>query len=268
MGVYGQTQSTTGKSIVGVSTATSGSTFSGFFENNSPNGTALFASNKGTSGSSSAIWSNTESPTGYSALLGGGLGIRIRSHVGATYFNIASGKYFGVDTADSAQFDIPGTGNVLFWDNVHVNNTFTAGAKNFEIDHPLDPLNKVLRHSCIESDERKNLYDGTVTTDARGYATITVPEWFTALNENFRYQVTVLEEDDSDDFVLAKVARKLKDGAFVIRTNKPSVEVSWQITGVRKDAYAKFNPLIVEEEKPSAIRGKYLHPDAFEKHVP
>ncbi len=130
-------------------------------------------------------------------------------------------------------------------------NSVCAQVKNFRIDHPLDPENKYLVHSSVESDEMKNVYDGVVVTDARGYATIALPEWFEALNNDFRYQLTVLDDGDSDEFVLAKVVRKVAGNRFAIRTSSPGVEVSWQVTGVRKDAYALGNPLRVEQEKPT-----------------
>lgn len=156
--------------------------------------------------------------------------------------------------------DIPGTSDLLFWDNVHVNNTFTAGAKNFKIDNPLDPYNSFLSHSCVESDEMKNMYDGTVRTDAKGVATVTLPDWFMALNENFRYQLTVVDEE-GEGFVMAKVSRKIQNGRFQIRTSAPGMEVCWMVTGVRKDAYAKANPLQVVSEKPATLRGKLIHPE-------
>jgi hypothetical protein len=185
-----------------------------------------------------------------------------------TSLRFAPGRWYGVDTANKATIDIPGTGDLLFWDNVHVNNTLTAGAKNFEIDHPLDPLNKVLRHGCVESDEYRNVYDGTVTTDAKGYATVEMPSWFEALNERFRYQLTVLDEGDGEEFVQAKVVRKIAGNRFTIRTSAPNVEVSWQVTGVRKDHYAKSNPLEVEGPKHEAVKGKLLHPEGRSQPEP
>lgn len=137
---------------------------------------------------------------------------------------------------------------------LHVTGTIAGTTKNFWIDHPQDPYNKILRHACVESDEYKNFYDGTITTDSRGYATITMPTWFSALNEKFRYQLTVL--DDGEEFVLAKVTKKLVADRFTIRTSKPNVEVSWLITGIRKDGYAKAHPLEVEGMKDAEDRGK------------
>jgi hypothetical protein len=39
--------------------------------------------------------------------------------------------------------------------------------------------------------------------------------------------------------------------------------VSWQVTGVRQDAYAKANPLVVEQEKDARLRGFYIHPELY-----
>jgi hypothetical protein len=45
----------------------------------------------------------------------------------------------------------------------------------------------------------------------------------------------------------------------VIRTDKPFVEVSWQVTGVRQDAYAEENPIQVEVEKERNEKGTLLY---------
>ncbi len=37
-----------------------------------------------------------------------------------------------------------------------------------------------------------NIYNGTVTLDAHGRATVTMPEWFSALNRDFQYQLTAI----------------------------------------------------------------------------
>ncbi len=142
--------------------------------------------------------------------------------------------------------------------------SITGTAKFFEIDHPVDPANKTLRHACIESDEYKNVYDGIVVSDSTGYATIQLPQWMTALNESFRYQLTIIDESDSGDALMwARVARKIDDSnSFTIRTSGPNIEVSWMVTGVRKDAWAKANPFAPEADKAPTDAGKYLTPAA------
>src|SRR5438045_3029616 len=56
---------------------------------------------------------------------------------------------------------------------------------------------------------------------------------------------------------------KVTENRFAIAGGKPGMEVSWQVTGVRHDAYARKHPIAVEVEKPANERGYYLHPDAF-----
>jgi hypothetical protein len=133
-----------------------------------------------------------------------------------------------------------------------------TGTKNFKIDHPLDPENKYLIHAAIESSEVLNVYSGNVTTNEQGEATITLPDWFEALNKDFRYQLTVV-----GTFAQAIVAEKVKQNRFTIRTNAPSVEVSWQVAGVRSDAVMRKHPFKTEENKSERERGTYLSPEAF-----
>ncbi|HZW06236.1 MAG TPA: hypothetical protein VFF65_03860, partial [Phycisphaerales bacterium] len=146
-------------------------------------------------------------------------------------------------------------------------NAFSAGVKAFRIDHPLDPMNRELWHSCVESPDMLNVYSGNVTTGGDGLATVELPPYFSALNRDFRYQLTVIDEGDEPEvFVWAKVIRKVADNRFTVRTSRPGVEVSWQVTGVRKDALAEKHRLVVERDKPAERKGTYLHPEAFEKN--
>jgi hypothetical protein len=145
-----------------------------------------------------------------------------------------------------------------FQGDVTVTGTLTAATKDFKIDHPLDPANKYLFHASVESSEMKNIYDGTVTTDSQGDATVQLPDWFEAVNTNFRYQLTVIGQ-----FAQAIVSNEVASHQFSIETDKPNVKVSWQITGVRQDAYAKAHPLVVEQEKNVRERGHYIHPELY-----
>jgi hypothetical protein len=61
------------------------------------------------------------------------------------------------------------------------------------------------------------------------------------------------------------VAEKIAGNHFRIKTSLPNVEVSWQVTGIRRDAYANSNRIAVEEDKPESERGSYLHPEAFDQ---
>ena len=93
-------------------------------------------------------------------------------------------------------------------------------------------------------------------TDGAGVAVVRLPDYFDALNRDFRYQLTVIGR-----FARAIVAEEIADGRFVIRTDEPRVKVSWQVTGVRRDPYAERHRIEVERDKPPAMRGRYLHPE-------
>jgi hypothetical protein len=169
------------------------------------------------------------------------------------YFTTASPSGNGVVAINQ------GGGNAAsFYGNVQITGTLTKGGGSFKIDDPIDPAGKYLSHSFVESPDMKNIYDGNVTTDAHGYATITLPPYFEALNRDFRYQLTTFGV-----FSQAIVAREIKDGKFTVRTSKPHVKVSWQVTGIRHDAWANANRIPNEEEKPANEQGKYLHPELF-----
>lgn len=45
----------------------------------------------------------------------------------------------------------------------------------FKIDHPLDPANKHVSHSFVESSDMKNIYDGIATPDQNGKAEVGLP---------------------------------------------------------------------------------------------
>jgi hypothetical protein len=132
-----------------------------------------------------------------------------------------------------------------------------ASNKQFVIDHPCDPANKYLHHCSVESPEMMNVYNGNITTNQDGEATVNLPDYFEALNGDCRYQLTVIGQ-----FAQAIVAAEIKNNRFVIKTDRPRVKVSWQVSGVRQDAYAKSHPMVVEREKPAAEKGFFLHPQA------
>jgi hypothetical protein len=161
--------------------------------------------------------------------------IGVWAHVNATDGGPALAGYFGGD--------------------VKVFGTLTQASGSLTIDHPLDPANKTLSHSFVESPDMMNVYNGNVTTDASGDATVTLPAYFEALNHDFRYQLTVIGQ-----FAQAIVASKIEANQFTIKTDKPNVEVSWQVTGIRQDAWAEAHRIPVEEDKSNEERGTYLTP--------
>ena len=160
--------------------------------------------------------------------------------------------------AEGAASGIIASGNPAgqFFGDVRVSGTLTKANLQFEIDHPLDPANKFLHHSAIESDEMKNIYDGVAEIDAQRGAEVVLPNWFEALNEHFRYQLTPIGASAPD----LHIARELHNGRFTIAGAEPGTKVCWLVSGVRHDAYAKAHPLQVEMEKSRDETGLYLHP--------
>ena len=116
---------------------------------------------------------------------------------------------------------------------------------------------KYLYHSFVESPDRMNI-NGNATTDKQGTLVVRLPEWFEALNPDFRYQLTVMGQ-----FAQAIVANKVSNHQFSIKTDKPDVEVSWQVTGIRQNAWANAHRIPVEVQKAEADRGLYLHLEVF-----
>lgn len=188
-------------------------------------------------------------------------GIRGETTVGTGVAGISAQGY-GVSGSSTEGYGVYGYSKYnyagYFIGDVHVTGRLSKSSGSFKIDHPLDPANKYLSHSFVESPDMMNIYNGNATTDAKGQAVVTMPSYFTALNRDYRYQLTVVGQ-----FAQAMVLRKIKDNCFVIKTNKPHVEVSWQVTGIRQDAYAEAHRIRVEEEKTAPERGTYLNPEAF-----
>ncbi|MBK6938319.1 MAG: hypothetical protein IPH18_16760 [Chitinophagaceae bacterium] len=146
-------------------------------------------------------------------------------------------------TDDYQIFELGGGGERLRIENttgrVVVNGDFTAiGVKAFTMDHPLDPANKTLMHAAVESNEVLNAYSGNVVTDATGKAVVKLPDYFEAINKDFRYQLTVI-----GSFAQAIINKEVANNQFEIATNQPNVKVSWEVKGVRNDAHMQKIPL-------------------------
>ena len=123
-----------------------------------------------------------------------------------------------------------------------VTGALSKGSGTFAIDHPLDPKNKLLYHSFVESPDVKNIYDGIVTLNTEGEAEIRLPDYFEALNRDFRYQFFPHHEAMPDLYV----KKEIVNNSFVIAGGTPGGEISWQVTGARHDAYIRANPITTE----------------------
>ncbi len=151
------------------------------------------------------------------------------------------------------------SGNAFLDGDAYIDGLMTAGSKSFRIDHPLDPKNKYLYHTSIESPDMKNVYDGVVQLATDGTATVELPSYFEALNRDYRYQLTAIGGAAPELHVASEIA----DNHFRIAGGKPGLKVSWQVTGIRRDRWANANRTPVEADKPASERGTYLHPKVF-----
>lgn len=274
--VKGVVQSTSGgfrfpdstvQTSAGLTVVTHDATLSGSGKSSSPLKIAVPLSLSGTTGST--ILNVNAGINGGTAVLASSIGGGATVSASSTYDDAISGSSIraaGVSGISSGTMSIGVYGEATnlpsfagyFNGNVSVNGTLTKSGGSFKIDDPVDPANKYLSHSFVESPDMMNIYNGNIVTDGTGSATVTLPDWFEALNRDFRYQLTVVGQ-----FAQAIVASKVSGNQFSIRTDKPNVEVSWQVTGVRQDAWANAHRIPVEEEKPDNERDFYLNPELF-----
>jgi hypothetical protein len=164
---------------------------------------------------------------------------------------------FGISNGDGV-IAAGGSNAGLFIGNVSVTGSISKGGGGFTIDHPLDPASRYLRHSFVESSEMKNLYDGFVVCGDSGEATVSLPEWFESLNTDVRYQLTSVGAPAPD----LHISEELQNNQFKLAGGSKGLKVSWQVSGVRRDAWATANPILTEEEKTGEDHGRYLHPAA------
>jgi len=135
-----------------------------------------------------------------------------------------------------------------FEGSVQVTGTLIKSGGGFRIDHPLDPENRYLQHSFVESPDMMNVYCGTTVLDDRGEAEVTLPDWFEALNRDFRYQLTCIGQ-----FAPVFISREIIQNKFVIAGGTPGLKVCWQVIGVRRDTYAQQHRLPVEISKDTSM---------------
>jgi hypothetical protein len=169
---------------------------------NSANGDGVFGiSDKGqgvvgVSGSSNGV-SGTGASSGVSGSSDKGIGVYGESsNDGYNFGVVGKAPNAGVATFNSvkgntnAAYLASGCCAAWFTGDVVVIGSVNKSATQFQIDHPLDPANKYLFHSAIESSEMKNIYDGIVVLNANGEGIVELPTWFEPLNADFRYQLT------------------------------------------------------------------------------
>jgi hypothetical protein len=260
-GVYGLTPSPDGDAVRGLATATDGDAWGVRGESYSTAGVGVYGRVSASSGQNYGVYGKSYSVLGTGVYgyadntAGNGIGV-----VGMTASTGGRGVYAYAPSGGIAVFgDNPGgwagyfTGDVnvghdlQVLHDVHVYGTLYKAAGGFQIDHPLDPEHKYLSHSFVESPDMMNIYNGEVTLDENGQAWVQLPDWFEALNQDFRYQLTPIGE-----FAPVFVSQKIEGNRFQIAGGAAGMEVSWQVTGIRHDAYAEAHRIPVEEDKPAS----------------
>ncbi len=206
---------------------------------------------QGTAGSAGGNYGGGGGGGSYASGLGAGGGAGAQGIIVITY---------APSTASSRNLNV--TKKIAVNGNVSVSGAISKGSGTFVIDHPLDPENKLLYHSFVESPDVLNIYDGIATLDERGEARVRLPAYYEALNTNAQYFLSSLDAPSSGLYVKERV----RDNVFVIAGGNAGQEVSWMVTGVRHDPYILANPIIPEVEKgPDRIvdKGEYLFPDFY-----
>jgi hypothetical protein len=174
-------------------------------------------------------------------------GVLLQGIAGAAGANIGTAaQVFLVDGHGNGSY----AGNLQVGGNLNVGGTISKSGGSFRIDDPIDPENKYLYHSFVESPDMKNIYDGVVSLDERGRAVVVLPEWFEALNQDFRYQLTCI-----GGYAPVYVASEISHNEFRIDGGSEGMKVSWQVTGVRHDGYANSHRIPVEVEKSANEKG-------------
>lgn len=164
-----------------------------------------------------------------------------------------------------ANFEKADGGNVLQVqadNDVVVTGDFSVnnGNKNFVLDHPLDPANKLLYHNAVESPDHVTYYDGTVKLNTDGTAVVNLPKYFEALNTDYNYQLTCV-----GGFAQVYIATEITNNQFTIAGGRAGMKVSWQVSARRDDPWAHDHPYQAEEDKDPIDKGKYYYPEGYGK---
>ena len=228
-----------------------------------------------TAGAAGVVGTATASPTNYNNMFSGPVGILGLSTSWYALGSVSNGiaaKFINTNTAGTISNSLAYLGGstysaALYGDvqinsygsmagNLAVTGTVSKGGGSFKIDDPIDPENKYLYHSFVESPDMMNIYNGNVELDQNGEATVQLPAYFEALNRDFRYQLTSIGRPQPDLYIADEVANNM----FRIAGGRGHAKVSWTVTGIRHDPFANAHRIPNEIDKDPAEKGTYLHP--------
>ena len=55
----------------------------------------------------------------------------------------------------------------------------------------------------------KNVYDGVIELDNKGEAKVQLPEWFSALNKDYRYQLTAIGAPGPNLYIAEEISESI-----------------------------------------------------------
>ncbi|MCC7433273.1 MAG: hypothetical protein IT363_01210 [Methanoregulaceae archaeon] len=279
---------TSGYGVIGFVNSPTGPTVGALGETVSTSGVGVYASSVADTGTSYALRAVSQSSGGYAGYFAGkgpdavfinnggsGRGLRVLSSTDTGIWATTASGFAGIDGRSGST-----SGLAVFGQNDAADGKAVVGqasgygvysfgplgatgTKSFRIDHPLDPENRYLLHYSTESPTPQNFYSGNVKTNAQGKAWVELPSYFAEINANFKYQLTVVDDNESDTFVHVKVGRKIARNRFLIMSSEPNVEVSWRVEADRNDLWVRKNGANTEVDKQPNERGLYQHPELY-----
>ncbi len=136
--------------------------------------------------------------------------------------------------------------------------SFSTGTLVFSMDHPSDPMNKILNQYALGSSEPTLVYSGVAYIGNNGRVEVQLPEYFDDINTNPRIQLTGVGTFE------VYVAEEVKGNHFVIG-GKPGTKVYWTVIAERKDIHARIAKILtpVEQQKTGKLVNHSLDDDAL-----
>ncbi len=298
-GLYGRSSSTTGRGVYGVADATTGTNYGVVGQTESASGTGVYGLANGSQGTAHAVHGVSHADSGcgvygvadatWSLAYPYGVYGVSKSHpysVGVcgettTSTGVTSGVYGSTVSTQGRgvlgealgtsgtnygvygqTWSASGFGG-YFAGDVHVSGDITKNNCYFLIDHPLDPENMLLRHSCVESPENLLIYRGTARLGSSGETLVELPTYFEALAAEGEASVHVTPR--GRPFLTGYDWNPGHTSLTIC--GEPNCEVSWMVLADRDDPVTRERPHPVEEEKgPNSKycdRGKLLRPTAY-----
>ena len=90
-----------------------------------------------------------------------------------------------------------------------------------------------------------------------------LPDWFAAINKDFRYQLTPVGAPAPGLYIAQEMQSTAAGSRFRIGGGPAGLKVSWQVTALRNDPYVQTRGAPVVQDKPADEQGSYLHPELY-----